>query len=280
MFDKYGFYYTDHISENKYLLDVGASRLLELENNNYVVFHKRKFQKISTQKLQAKMSLVTQLVNINFELDEKFFVYWLVYYQRNLRQAHFKWWDLEQLETYQGLFENFGLHLKLRHYLEIYWDYPGLEEIYNEVKYANINQAISFLLALATIYGDWNLVEEPEDVYLSNVLIKFPFDASLTEFQDMIFALEDVLVQNKIYNFLTYSKKWDFIWNIKDFDLLKIMGEFLASEKVKDFFQIDESILPIFVKKLPTLAKQLDTDLRVNLDEFKLTEIEWIKLAI
>ena len=75
MFDKYGFYYTDHISENKYLLDIGASRLLELENNNYVVFHKRKFQKVPTQKLQAKMSLVTQLANINFELDGKFFVY-------------------------------------------------------------------------------------------------------------------------------------------------------------------------------------------------------------
>jgi hypothetical protein len=75
MFDKYGFHYTEHISENKYLLDVGASRLLELENNNYIVFHKRKFQKVPTQKLQAKMSLVTQLANINFEFDEKFFVY-------------------------------------------------------------------------------------------------------------------------------------------------------------------------------------------------------------
>ena len=58
------------------------------------------------------------------------------------------------------------------------------------------------------------------------------------------------------------------------------MGEFLASEKVKDFFQIDEPILPIFSKKLPTLAKQLDTDLRVKLDKFKLTEIEGVKLAI
>ena len=278
-FDKYGFLFTKEISQNKYFVDVGCSSVLELDEKEYVIFHKRKFHKIPTSKLQSQMSFVTQRQRIDFQFDEKFYIYWLAYYQRNLKQAHFKGGDLEQLEIYQDLFEKFSLKLKLRHYLEIHGDYPSFEEIYQLVKNANLNQAISFVLALATIYGDWNLVEE-DDIYLSNVLIQFPFDASLSEYQDMIFALEDILVKNKIYNFLTYTKKGDFIWNIKDVDLLKIMGEFLASEKVADFFQVDEKILPIFEKKLPTLVKQLDTDLRIKLDEFKLTLIEWVRLGL
>ena len=199
MFDKYGFYYTENVSKTKYSVDVWLSYFLNMENNKYVVFHKRNFEKVETAKLQKNMAFLTQREKIDFKFDEAFFVYWLTYYQRNLKQAHFKWWDIEQLEIYGSLFEKFWLKLKLRNYLEIHGNYLIIEELSDKLKFADLNQAISFVLALATIYWDWNIVET-DDVYLSNVLIRFPFDSSLASFQNIILSLEDVLVKNKIYN--------------------------------------------------------------------------------
>ena len=148
-----------------------------------------------------------------------------------------------------------------------------------DIKFANIHQAISFVLGLATLYWDWNLVEEQDDIYLSNVLIKFPFDWALSEYQELILSIEDVLAKNKIYNSLIYTKKWEFIWNISDVDLLKIMWEFLSFDKVKDFFQIYESISPIYEKKFENLKNQLFNDLRIKLNKFKLTEIKKNQLS-
>lgn len=277
MWDKNWFYYTKNINSTKYFLDVWASIYLEIENNEYIIFFKRHFKKITAWNLQNQMALITQSQQINFNLDENFFVYWLTYYQRNLKLAHFKWGDIEQLEIYSDLFKNFNLELKLRHYLEIHGNYPTLEELKTITKDANLNQAISFILALATIYWEWNFVEE-DDIYLSNVLIRFPFDGTLADYQEIILNLEDVLLKNKIYNYLTYTKKWDFIWNIKDFNLLEVMWEFLTNNKVKCFFQIDEPIKPIFSKKLNILKEQLNNDLEIKIDNFKLTQIEGIKI--
>ena len=279
MFDKYWFYFTEKVNNKKYDVDVGVSFFLVLENNKYVVFHKRNFKKLLTENLQTWMSFVTERLNLDFEFNEKYFIYGLVYYQRNLKKAIIKTWDLEALEMFSSLFEKFWLKLKLREFLEIEWNYPSLEEMLNEIKFANIHQAISFVLGLATLYWDWNLVEEQDDIYLSNVLIKFPFDWALSEYQELILSIEDVLAKNKIYNSLIYTKKWEFIWNISDVDLLKIMWEFLSFDKVKDFFQIYESISPIYEKKFENLKNQLFNDLRIKLNKFKLTEIKKIQLS-
>ena len=278
MFDKYGFYFTEQVNSKKYDIDVWLSFFLTVENNKYIVFHKRNFKKMLTENLQSGMSFITERINIDFKFDEKYFIYGLTYYQRNLKQAIIKSSDLDSLETFSPLFEKFWLNLKLREFLEIDWNYPVFEEILDLVKFADINQVISVILALATLYGDWNLVEDYEDVYLSNVVIRFPFDGALAEYQDMILSLEDILAKNKIYNSLIYTKKGEFIWNITDVDLLKIMWEFLVFEKVKDFFQSEEKILPVFEKKKENLKKQLFNDLRVKLDDFKFTEIKWISL--
>jgi len=279
MFDKYWFYFTEKVDNKKYDVDVGLSFFLVLENNKYVVFHKRNFKKLLTENLQTWMSFVTERLNLDFEFNEKYFIYGLVYYQRNLKKAIIKTWDLEALEMFSSLFEKFWLKLKLREFLEIEWNYPSLEEMLNEIKFANIHQAISFVLGLATLYWDWNLVEEQDNIYLSNVLIKFPFDWALSEYQELILSIEDVLAKNKIYNSLIYTKKWEFIWNISDVDLLKIMWEFLSFDKVKDFFQIYESISPIYEKKFENLKNQLFNDLRIKLNKFKLTEIKKIQLS-
>lgn len=279
MFDKYGFYYTEEFDKKKYDVDVGLTFFLTLSNNKYVVFHKRNFKKVETGNLQSWMSFVTERVRVDFKFDEEFFIYGLTYYQKNLKQAIIKSSDLESLETFSPLYEKFWLNLKLRDYLHIDGNYPPFEEILQKVKFANLNQAVSFILALATLYWDWNLVEDYEDVYLSNVLLKFPFDWVLAEYQDLILSLEDILTNNKIYNNLIYTKKWEFIWNITDVDLLKIMWEFLVNDKVKNFFNSEEVILPIFEKKKDTFKKQLFNDLRINLDDFKLTEIKWIKIS-
>ncbi len=280
MWDKNDFYYLEKIDDKEYNLDIWASSFLTISNNKYVVFHKRNFKKVEANKLQKWFSLITRIQDIDFVFSEEFFIYGLTYYQRNLKLAHFKWGDLDTLETYSDLFEKFWLKLKLRKYLEIHWDYLPLEELALKIKYADLNQVISFILALATIYWDWNLIEENDNLYLNNVLIKFPFDSSLADFQQMIFDLEDVLINNKLYNSLVYTKKGEFIWNIKDFDLLKIFWNFLIFEKVKDFFQVYDEIKPIYELKLSWLKNQLFTDLRVKLDKFKLTEIEWIQIKI
>jgi len=276
--DKYWFYFLKETWFQKYKLDIWASIELDLKNNEYIIFHKRRFFKKNTNELQKWMALLTESKEINFEFDRNFFIYWLTYYQRNWKDAFIKWWDLDELDLYQDLYKNFWLQLKLRKYLEIHWDYPSIEEIEQEIKYANLNQAISFLLALTTIYWDWNLIEEPDNVYLWNILVKFPFDSSLWEFQNIIFSLEDILIQNKVYNKLTLTKKQDFIWNIYDFDLLKVLWKAILDKSLRDFFQVDEEILPLYSKKIEELSKQLDTDLRVKLDNFKLTEIEGIKI--
>jgi len=144
-------------------------------------------------------------------------------------------------------------------------------------KYANLNQAISFLLALASIYWDWNIIEENSGAYLWSVLINFPFDNSLWEYQDIIFSIEDILLQNHIYNKLFLTKKQNFIWNIYDFDLLETFWKAILNTNLKDFFQINEEVQALYKKELPKLVQQLDTDLRIHLDRFKLTEIENIK---
>ena len=279
MYDNYGFYFADSVDRKKYDVDVGLTFYLTLENNKYVIFHKRNFKKVVTENLQPGMSFITERQNINLQIDENYFIYWLTYYQRNLKKAIIKATELEHLETFSPLFEKFWLKLKLREFLEVEGNYPNFEDILQAAKYADLNQTVSFVLALATLYGDWNLVEDYEDVYLSNVLIRFPFDGALSEYQELILNLEDVLARNKIYNSLTYTKKGEFIWNITDIDLLKIMWEFLVYEKVKDFFQSIDPILPIFEQKKDTLKKQLFNDLRIDLDNFKLTEIKGMNLT-
>jgi len=276
MFDKYWFYFTKETWFKKYNLDIWASINLQIPKNEYIIYHKRRFLRKNTNELQKWMALLTENKNIDFNFDETFFKYWLTYYQRNLQTAFIKWWDIEELELFQDLYKNFWLTLKLRKYLQIEWDYPTIEEIQNNIKYANLSQSISFLLALATIYWDWNLIEEENDVFLWSILIKFPFDSSLMEYQDIIFQIEDVLIKNKIYNKLTLSKKQDFIWNIYDKNLLEVMWKAILIDKLKNFYDIDEKILPLFNKKINTLKWQLNTDLRINLDDFKLVEIEWI----
>jgi len=278
MFDKNWFYFLKEVWFQKYTLDLWASVNLILKNNEYVVFHKRRFFKKNTNELQKGMALLTKVVDINFEFDSDFFVYWLTYYQRDWKNAFIKWWDLDELELYQDLYSQFWLQLKLRKYLEIHWGYPTIDNISNNIESASINQVISFLLALATIYWDWNLIEENDNVYLSNILIRFPFDSSLWEFKDIIFTIEDLLLKNWIYNKLTITRKQDFIWNIYDFDLLRILWKAILDNKIKDFYQVDEEVLPLYSKKMKELSFQLDTDLRIDLNEFKLTEIESVKI--
>ena len=278
MFDKNWFYFLKEVWFQNYTLDLWASVNLNLKNNEYVVFHKRRFFKKNTNELQKGMALLTKVVDINFEFDSDFFVYWLTYYQRDWKNAFIKWWDLDELELYQDLYSQFWLQLKLRKYLEIHWDYPTIDNISNNIESASINQVISFLLALATIYWDWNLIEENDNVYLSNILIRFPFDSSLWEFKDIIFTIEDLLLKNWIYNKLTITRKQDFIWNIYDFDLLRILWKAILDNKIKDFYQVDEEVLPLYSKKMKELSFQLDTDLRIDLNEFKLTEIESVKI--
>ena len=279
MFDKYWFYKTAETKDNKFFqLDLWCSYNLKIENNEYLVFHKRKFKKSNINNLQNGMWLITEKQNINFSFDKDFFINWLCYYQRNLKDAYIKNWGLDELELYENLFKSFWLELKYRKYLEIHWNYKNIEAINQEISTANLDQAISFLLALSIIYWDWNIIEEWKNIYLWSILIKFPFDNSLLEFQDIIFHIEDILIQNKIYNKLTYTKKQDFIWNIQDVDLLEILWKAILLPWIKEFFQIEEKLEPLFNTKLKLLQKQLNNDLRINLDNFKITEVKWVSL--
>ncbi len=279
MFDKYWFYKTWNIDDNKiFQLDLWASYNLKIENNEYLIFHKRKFKKLNINNLQNWMWLVTQKQDIKFSFNKESFINWLCYYQRNLKTAFIKNWWLDELELYNNLFKNFWLELKYRKHLEIHWNYKNIEDIKQSFSTDNLDQAISFLLALAIIYWDWNIVEEWENIYLWSILIKFPFDNSLVEFQNIIFNLEDTLIKNKIYNKLTYTKKQEFIWNIQDIDLLEILWKSIMLKWIKDFFQTEEKLEPLFNTKFELLKKQLNNDLRINIDNFKITEIKWISL--
>jgi len=251
--------------------------MLEIDNNEYVVFQKKRFYKKNGKELWKNIALVCKKNNdLKFNFDKEFFKYGLSYYQKNTKSAIIKWWSLEQLELFQPLFKSFDLDLKLRENLEIVGDYPNIEEISMLMENANIDQVISFLLALAVVYGEWNLVDEVDDAYLWNILIKFPFDAWLGEYMNLIFSLEDKLLKNGFYNKLTFTKKQHFIFNIYDVDLLKIMWESVLIPWINNFFQINEVLIPFYTKKEKELKKQLDIDLRIDLDSFKLVEIEWV----
>ena len=279
MFDKNWFYYTKNISENTYNIDIWLSTNLVVENNEYIIFHKRHFKKLSANELQKNMQILTQSKKIeNFQLDETYFKYALTYYQRQKNKAYLKNIGIEEKQIYENLFESFDLKLRFIEYLEVLWNYENIETIQENFKTANIKQALSFLLWLASVYGEWNLVEEKDDVYLWNILIKFPFDWSLWEYQNIIIKLEDILVNNYFYNNISFTKNQDFIINIKDKDLLSIFWEAIAKWKLADFFQTQEPIKPFFDKNIKMLSKQLDQDLRIKLDNFKLTEIKGISL--
>ena len=75
MYDNYGFYFTDSVDRKKYDADVGLTFYLTLENNKYVIFHKRNFKKLITEDLQPGMSFVTERQNIDFQIDENYFIY-------------------------------------------------------------------------------------------------------------------------------------------------------------------------------------------------------------
>lgn len=279
MFDKNWFYYKKEISKEIYSLDIWMSVNLSLHNNEYIIFHKRNFHKIAWNKLQKGMQLVTKSEEIdNFKLDEQFFKYALTYYQRQEKKAYLKGFSLEEKEVYERLFKSFGLGLRFIEYLEVIWDYESIETIQEKFKIANIEQALSFLLWLASIYGDWNLIEEDNDVFLWNILIKFPFDNRLWEYLSIIINLEDMLADNHYYNNINFTKKQDFIINIKDKDLLSVFWKTISKWKLKDFFEVDESIKPFFDKNKEKLSKQLYQDLRIKLNNFKLTEIKGISL--
>lgn len=278
MFDKNWFYYTENISNKKYNLDLWLTNMITIENNEYVVFHKRRFKTSPTSNLQKWMWLLTKSEDISFNFSKEFFIYWLTYYQRNLKDAFIKKWWIEELNLYNWLFKIFWLELKYRDSLEIRWNYIWIEEINKKIEYANLDEAISFLFALAIIYWDWNIIEENNDIFLWNIFIKFPFENSLAEFQNIIFSIEDKLSENWIFNKLNYTKKQEFIWNIIDYDMLKLFWKLILEKEFKVFFQSDEILNPIFKTHKESLSKQLNTDLRINLDNFKLTEIEWISL--
>jgi len=278
MFNNYWFYKTWEWDKKYFQLDIWASYNLKLQNNKYLIFHKRKFKKKVINQLQKWMWLITERQNINFHFDTNFFINWLCYYQRNLKNAFIKNWNINDLDLYNDLYNSFWLNLKYRKYLEIYWNYKSIENIKNEVKQANLNQAISFILALSIIYWNWNIIEEWEKIYLWSILLNFPFDNTLVEFQDIIFKIEDILLQNKIYNKLTYTKKQNFIWNIQDVDLLEILWKAVLLDWIKDFFQLEDKLEPLFNTKIESLQKQLDNDLRITLNNFKITEIEWMSI--
>lgn len=281
MFDKCWFYFTKQTWLEKYELDIWLSKNLIIQDNEYVVFTKNNFRKVKSWKLQKWMNLLTESKEINFSFDKNFFIYWLVYYQRNLNQAIIKSDDIEILEMFENLFKNFWLELKLRKFIEIHWNYPNIEEITNLSKYADLNQAISFLLALAVLNGDWNLIEDKENIFLWNIVIKFPFDWAISEYKELIFNIEDILIENKIYNKIHFTKKNEIIWTIKDFDLLEVFWKAIFEIKeLRNFFQLVNKVKTIFSKDLEILKKQLNTDLRINLDRFKLTEVEKISLKL
>jgi len=278
MFDKNWFYYTKNISKDIYNIDTWWSINLVVENNEYIIFHKRHFKKISANNLQDSMQILTKSQTIDFQLDENFFKYALTYYQKSWNKAYIKWANLEKKEIYKSLFASFWLKLRFIEYLEILWDYKNIEIIKEFFKNANIHESLSFLLGLASIYGEWNLIEQDDDVFLWNILIRFPFDWKIAEYQDIILKIEDLLIQNNFYNSLYFTKKQDFIINIKDTNLLNIFWESISKWKLADFFQTQESIKPFFDKNIEKLSRQLEQDLRIKLDKFKLTEIKGIKL--
>ena len=277
MFDKYWFFETQNVENNKKIqLDLWISYNLEIKDNEYLIFHKNKFKKRNLNNLQSWMWLITEKQNINFSFDKDFFINGLCYYQKNLKIASIKNWWLDELELYERLYEDFGLKLKYREYLKIHWNYKNIENIKQEITTISLDQAVSFVLALAIVYWDWNIIEEWKNVYLWSILIKFPFDKALVEFQDIIFNIEDILIKNKIYNRLTWTKRQEFIWNLQDVDLLQILGEAVLINWIKEFFQIEEKITPLFNTKFGLLQKQLNNDLRIDLEDFKITEVVWV----
>lgn len=278
MFDKHWFYYTANISQDKYRIDFGWSLDLSSENKEYVIFHKRKFKKIPLNKIQNSMQILTKENESKVEFDEKFFKHWLTYYQRQVSQAFLKGGWKDEMEVYQGLFNDFSLKLKLKEYLEIHWDYSDLDEILKDFQNINFNQAISFILWLSCVYWERNLVESNDDVFLWNIMLKFPFDWRLWEFQDIITILEDSFMKENIYNKISFTKKQEFMINIKDKDILKIFWKLIFSTKLRKFFQIDEILETFFDKQQKLLSKQLNQDLKIDLDRFKLTEISSISL--
>lgn len=278
MFDKNWFYYSKKISEELYKLDFGGSLDLSITQKEYIIFHKRKFKKVSLNQIQNSMQILTKQIWKKAEFDERFFIHWLTYYQRQSSQAFLKWGSIEEMEVYQKLFNDFNLTLKFREYLEIRGDYSDLEEIDKDFENIDFNKAISFLLAIACVYGEWNLIEKQDDAFLWNILLKFPFDGRLSEYQHIITKLEDIFIKEWIYNNINFTKKQDFIINIKDNDMLKIFWELIFSTKLKDFFEIDEKIETFFDKQIQFLEKQLEQDLRIQETNFKLTEIKSVKL--
>lgn len=279
MFDKYWFYLDKQISESLYDLDVWASINLILKNSEYIVFHKRKFKKIPLNQMQNGMHILTKSQDLDFKLSEKFFVYAMTYYQRNWNKAYLKWFSMDEKDVYQDLFKNFWLELKFIEYLEIYWNYSDIETIAYDIKNASLDEAFSFLLGLASVFWEWNLVEEDADVFLWNILIKLPFDGTIWEYHDIIINLEDILIKNWFYNQVTFSKKQNFIINIKDFDILRIFWKKIKEWKLEEFFQTQEVVKPYFSKTLKKFSDQLDTDLRIKLDKFKLIEVKKVSLS-
>ncbi len=279
MFDKNWFYYKNTTWKDSYNLDIWMSTNLHIENNEYIVFHKRNFKKIQASKLQENMQVITKSKELdNFKLDEKFFKYALTYYQRQEKKAYLKGFRLEEKEIYKNLFKSFNLDLKFIEYLEVIWDYQNIETIQEDFRTVNIEQSLSFLLGLASVYGEWNLVEEDDDVFLWNILVKFPFDNRVWEYHDIIIKLEDILADNHFYNNINFTKKQEFIINIKDKDILSMFWKTISNWKLKDFFETQEPIKPFFDKNIERLSRQLDQDLRIKLDDFKLTEIKGISL--
>lgn len=279
MFDKNWFYYTIKNSDNKYKLDIWLSTNLTIKNNEYIIFHKRHFQKILGNELQNSMQILAESKDIdNFQLDENYFRYALTYYQRQKNKAYIKNAKLEEKEVYEDLFNSFWLELRFIEYLEVLGNYEDIDDIKDNFNIANIEQWLSFLLWIATIYWDWNLIEQDDDVFLWNIIIRIPFDWRLADYQDIIIKLEDLLIENHFYNNIHFTKKQDFIINIIDKDILNLFGKEISKWKLSVFFQTQEPIQCFFDENLEKFKKQLDQDLRIKLNNFKLTEIKWISL--
>jgi len=93
---------------------------LVVENNEYIIFHKRHFKKLSANELQKNMQILTQSKKIDdFQIDETYFKYALTYYQRQKNKAYIKNVRIEEKKVYESLFESFGLKLRFIEYLEV-----------------------------------------------------------------------------------------------------------------------------------------------------------------
>ena len=273
------------LSRAEFSVNLGGSKPEILENNIYLVYNKGKFEIKQLKNSQKTLWIIKYIENKykDFKLDKTFFRYWIIYYQRDGQTPYLKKYPKNNIENLNTILKNLETNLQWEienNYVKIVWEITEFSKIKESIlNTKDSNKLISFLLWNMIWYGKITTIDTWKGISLKNILLDLPFDTNLFYEKEIIFYIEEKLIESGLYN-KVFDNVLSIKFNLMDYELIDIIIDFIKVNELEDYFQIWEGDLTNMKKnKLMKIQEECKKFLESsNPQEIEIGKIDYNKI--